>query len=109
MIDLHCHLDQEPLFNNLEEVLKRSKEAGLTKLLTICTTFKSFENILNIIKKDEMIYGTFIYTLTKTNNDNVYQKDIIRNVNKSNKIIGVGETGLIFITIIVIKKSNKKF
>ena len=45
MIDSHCHLDQEPLFNNLEEVLKRSKEAGLTKLLTICTTFKSFENM----------------------------------------------------------------
>ena len=96
MIDSHCHLDQEPLFNNLEEVLKRSKEAGLTKLLTICTTFKSFENILNIIKKDEMIYGTFGIHPHETNNDNVYQKDIIRNVNKSNKIIGVGETGLDF-------------
>ena len=31
----------------------------LEKLLTICTSLKSFENIIEIIKKDEMIYGTF--------------------------------------------------
>ena len=45
----------------------------------------------------------------ETNNDNVYQKDIIRNVNKSNKIIGVGETGLDFYYNNSDKKSNKKF
>ena len=43
MIDSHCHLDHEPLLNNLDDVLKRSKEVGITKLLTICTTYKSFE------------------------------------------------------------------
>ena len=44
MIDSHCHLDHEPLFNDLDNVIKRSKAAGVKKLLTICTTFKSFEN-----------------------------------------------------------------
>ncbi len=94
MIDSHCHLDHEPLFNDLEKVLVRSKEAGLTKLLTICTTLKSFENILNIIKKDEMIYGTFGIHPHETSKNTVNQNDIIKNVNKDKKIIGVGETGL---------------
>ena len=40
MIDSHCHLDHEPLLDNLDDVLKRSKEVGITKLLTICTTLK---------------------------------------------------------------------
>ena len=38
MIDSHCHLDHEPLFENLSDVIKRSKEVGISKLLTICTT-----------------------------------------------------------------------
>ena len=51
MIDSHCHLDHEPLFQNIEDILKRSKAAGITKLLTICTTFKSFEKIKLLKKK----------------------------------------------------------
>ena len=59
MIDSHCHLDHEPLFNDLENIIKRSKDVGIKKLWTICTTHKSFENILKIIKKDDIIFGTF--------------------------------------------------
>ena len=85
MIDSHCHLDHEPLFNDLEKVLVRSKEAGLTKLLTICTTLKSFENILNIIKKDEMIYGTFGIHPHETSKNTVNQNDIIKTSTKIRK------------------------
>ena len=42
MIDSHCHLDHEPLFNNLDEILKRSKDVGIEKLLTICTTLARY-------------------------------------------------------------------
>ena len=42
MIDSHCHLDHEPLLENLNEVIKRSKEVGISKLLTICTTARKF-------------------------------------------------------------------
>ena len=59
MIDTHCHLDQQPLFNNLNSVIKRSKEIGIKKLLTISTTNASFKKILDIIKLDPIIYGTF--------------------------------------------------
>ena len=59
MIDSHCHLDHEPLLENLDEVIKRSKEIGITKLLTICTTLDSFIRIKEIIKRDPIIYGTF--------------------------------------------------
>ena len=82
MIDSHCHLDHEPLLDNLDVIIQRSKEAGLTKLLTICTTFESYKNILNIIQKDEMIYGTFGIHPHETNNNIVNQEDIIKNINK---------------------------
>ena len=59
MIDSHCHLDHEPLFDNLESVINRSKASGIKKLLTICTTFESFEKIKKIVKKDSIIFGTY--------------------------------------------------
>ena len=43
MIDSHCHLDHEPLFSNINDVIKRSKKVGIKKILTISTNFKSFE------------------------------------------------------------------
>ena len=49
MIDSHCHLDHEPLYSNISDVIKRSKENGLKKILTISTNSKSFENIKKII------------------------------------------------------------
>ena len=35
MIDSHCHLDHEPLYADILEVLKRSKESGVKKILDV--------------------------------------------------------------------------
>ena len=51
MIDSHCHLDHEPLFENIEDILKRSKEVGIEKLLTICTTLDSFKKVKLLVNK----------------------------------------------------------
>ena len=59
MIDSHCHLDIEPLYENINDVILRSKNIGISKLLTICTNLESFENIKKIINIDPIIYGTF--------------------------------------------------
>ena len=96
MIDSHCHLDHEPLYKNIKEVLLRSKNVGIEKILTICTTFDSFKNILKIIKMDPIIYGTFGIHPHETSNDIVNKSEIIKIISSNPKIIGVGETGLDF-------------
>ena len=96
MIDSHCHLDHEPLLENLNDVIKRSKDVGITKLLTICTTLDSFEKIKIIIEKDKMIYGTYGIHPHETENDQIKKETIIKEVKENNRIIGIGETGLDF-------------
>ena len=96
MIDSHCHLDHEPLYENIEDILKRSKNAGVVKLLTICTTIKSFIKIKQLVEKDKIIYGTYGIHPHEAKNDKVTSDTIIYEVNKNNKIIGIGETGLDF-------------
>ena len=96
MIDSHCHLDHEPLLSDLINVIKRSKEVGIKKLLTISTSFESFARIKKIILEDEMIYGTIgIHPHEST--QNIITSDIIvKNFIDNPKIIGIGETGLDF-------------
>ena len=96
MIDSHCHLDHEPLFSNINDVIKRSKEIGLKKILTISTSLKSFENIKKILEIDEMIYGTIGIHPHESSKDKINSNYLTDNAKKHRKIIGVGETGLDF-------------
>ena len=96
MIDSHCHLDHEPLFSDLDNVIKRSKEIGITKILTISTSLNSFNNIKNIIKKDNIIYGTFGIHPHEVKDNRLSKEQIIENTNYDKRIIGIGETGLDF-------------
>ncbi len=96
MIDSHCHLDHDPLVKNIEDVLLRSKKEGISKLLTISTTLNGFPKILEIIKKDEMIFGTFGIHPHETNTDQLSKDEIVDKIKTKDKIIGVGETGLDF-------------
>ena len=96
MIDSHCHLDHEPLFSDLVNVIKRSKQVGIDKILTICTTFESFIKIKEIIRKNDIVYGTYGIHPHETKNNNANKELIIKEIQNNKKIIGVGETGLDF-------------
>ncbi len=96
MIDSHCHLDQQPLAENIKDVLLRSKEIGIEKLLTISTTSNSFQKVLSLIDYDPIIYGTFGIHPHETDNEFLTIEDIIKNSTINKKIIGIGETGLDF-------------
>tara|TARA_B100001057_G_scaffold499525_1_gene610564 strand:+ start:4239 stop:5000 length:762 start_codon:yes stop_codon:yes gene_type:complete len=94
MIDSHCHLDHEPLIGDLANILKRSKEVGIEKLLTISTSFKSFANVKELVNKDKIIYGTVGIHPHECENDVISSDDLITSVKENPKIIGIGETGL---------------
>ena len=96
MIDSHCHLDHEPMYSDLKNVIYRSKDIGIEKILSICTTINSFEKIVKIINFDPIIYGTFGIHPHECSDNIVTKEEIINNVKKNNKIIGIGESGLDF-------------
>ena len=96
MIDSHCHLDHEPLFENIDNIIKRSKDTGLQKLLTISTTLASFDKIKNLVNMDPMIFGTFGIHPHETETNQVNKGTLVKTISRFEKIIGVGETGLDF-------------
>ena len=96
MIDSHCHLDHEPLKSDLSNIIKRSKDVGIEKLLTISTSVESFQKIKDIINEDEIIFGTIGIHPHETDNNEISIDYIVKNFEENPKIIGIGETGLDF-------------
>ena len=96
MIDSHCHLDHEPLISDLSNVIKRSKDVGIKKLLTISTSIDSFQKIKDIVEIDEMIYGTIGIHPHESDKNQVTSDYIVKQYKENPKIIGIGETGLDF-------------
>ena len=97
IIDSHCHLDYEPMFSNLDSVIKRAKDSKVKYMLTISVTDKKYNIILDITKKFQDVYGTYgIHPHEAKNHTNIDKKTILKKLKISNKIIGIGETGLDF-------------
>ena len=96
MIDSHCHLDHEPMYSDLKNVIQRSKDIGVSKILSICTTKSSFSKITKIVDFDPIIYGTFGIHPHESSKDVVTKNEIIKNVKEHSKIIAIGESGLDF-------------
>ena len=96
MIDSHCHLDHEPLLSDLENIIQRSKDVGIEKLLTISTSIESFSRVKELVYRDEIIYGTIGIHPHEANKDIVNSEFIEKSLKDNNKIIGIGETGLDF-------------
>tara|TARA_Y100000992_G_scaffold263420_1_gene199695 strand:- start:496 stop:1272 length:777 start_codon:yes stop_codon:yes gene_type:complete len=97
IIDSHCHLTYEPMSSSLKETIDRANNHGVKYLLTISTEDKSFQNILRILDNYSCVYGSYgIHPHEAKKHKDITTEHIIKKLNKSKKIIGVGETGLDF-------------
>lgn len=58
MIDSHCHLADAQFTDDLDAVLKRAKEAGISRMITISDNIDEAEKCLQIAEKYEHIFCT---------------------------------------------------
>ena len=97
IIDSHCHLTYEPMSSSLDETIKRANRDGVNYMLTISTEDKSFNDILDITKKYDCVYGTYgIHPHEAKKHKYINHKDITEKIKNNKKIIGIGESGLDF-------------
>ena len=82
---------------SLKETINRANKDGVKYLLTISTEDKSYDKILNIISKNDCVYGSYgIHPHEAKNHQYIKSDDIIKKTELNNKIIGIGESGLDF-------------
>ncbi|NCU51339.1 MAG: hydrolase TatD, partial [Candidatus Fonsibacter ubiquis] len=104
IIDSHCHLDYEPLINDINQVLLNAKNNNISHLLTIGTGLESSKKVYEIVEKYENIYGSIGIHPNSTTNNLADLNELLTIKKKSKKIIAFGETGLDYFY----KRSEKK-
>lgn len=104
IIDSHCHLDYEPLINDINQILLNAKNNNISHLLTIGTGLDSSKKVYEIVEKYENIYGSIGIHPNSTTNNLADLNKLLTIKKKSKKIIAFGETGLDYFY----KRSEKK-
>ena len=94
IVDSHCHLDFPELYDDLENVIKRAKVAGVSNILTICTRLKNETKIRSIANNNPMIYYAAGSHPMSVADEPMVSVDDLLSIAKNPKMIGIGETGL---------------
>ena len=95
LIDTHAHLDFPELYNRLDEVLKNALENGVKRIVTISTNLNKIDKIIEISKNYKEVYhtvGVHPNEVFKDKNNSNYE--MILNLSKNEKCVGIGECGL---------------
>ena len=91
-IDIHSHINLEPLFSNKEEVIERMKENEV-RTIVIGTDFEMSEKAIEIAEKYDFIYaGVGLHP--NDNLDETFDMEKYKLLAKNPKVVCIGETGL---------------
>lgn len=95
LIDTHCHLTFEQLGSNVEAVLQRSIEAGVTSWITVGTDPNENKKVLAFCENYENLFaavGIHPHEAAKTSDIDI--EELKQLSAKNPKVIAIGETGL---------------
>jgi len=94
LIDTHAHLTFEPLADNLDDVLQRSRDAGVTSWITVGTDPEQNQKAIELAEKYDTVYaavGVHPHDAKHVILDTFI--DLIK-LAEHPKVVAIGETGL---------------
>jgi len=91
LIDSHAHLDS---LEELPEVLKRAREAGIERLVAISSSLSSSVDTVGIARTNENIYAAVGIHPHNANTTNKKVIEEIESLIEEPEVVAVGETGL---------------
>ena len=94
IVDSHCHLDYEPMCNDLDSVIRRAEENNVKILQTICTKVSEFKKLQTIADKYKNVYCSVGVHPHEVEKEGIITIDKLKDLARGKKVIGIGETGL---------------
>ncbi len=95
-IDTHAHLNYPDTLNNLDEVLKRAEDSGVTEIIIPATTYHTSLEIVELAQKHKMLYAAVGIHPTELKDFDESHLTLIEELAKENKVVAIGEIGLDF-------------
>ncbi len=94
LIETHAHLDYPDFATDLDDVLQRATEAGVTRIVTIGTSVESSRRAVDLAEKYPNVYAVVGVHPTSVNEADDDVITPLRELAKSPRVVAIGETGL---------------
>jgi len=94
LIDTHCHLTFDPLADDIEGVLERSKSAGVTAWITVGTDTQHNRKAIELADRFEHMYATVGVHPHDAKDVTGQTVTELKELARSEKVVAIGETGL---------------
>lgn len=94
IIDTHCHLNDEALYKDLDNVISRAQQAGVEKMIVIGWDKVSSELAIKLAEQYDFIYAVIGFhpeNIFDVSDEELYE---VLNLSKHPKVVGIGEIGL---------------
>ena len=92
--DSHCHLDFPDFEGQLDDVVARAHEAGVTRMVTICTRLRNEPSVRAIAEAyDSVFYAAGTHPMSAHEEPLATVEELVA-LAKHPKFVGIGETGL---------------
>ncbi len=108
LIDTHCHLDFKDFQDDMDAVLKRSRDSGIRFIINVGSSMKGTERSIKIAGDNDFIYAAI--GIHPHEADSVTENDIklfAELLNKP-KVVAIGEIGLDYYKDISSRENQKK-
>jgi TatD DNase family protein len=94
LIETHAHLDYPDFANDLDDVLRRAVDAGVTRIIAIGTSIESSRRAIDLAEKYPAVYATIGVhpTFVEEAEEDVFTP--LRELAKQPRVVAIGETGL---------------
>ena len=94
LIETHAHLDYPDFANDLDDVLRRATDAGVTRIITIGTSIESSRRAIDLAEKYPAVYAAIGVhpTYVEEAEEDVFTP--LRELAKHPRVVAIGETGL---------------
>jgi TatD DNase family protein len=96
MFDSHCHLTDDRFAGDLDEVLARAWDAGLTGLVTVASNVADARAALHLAGRDPRIHATAGIHPHEAEHARPADYDTLRELAAQSGVVAIGETGLDF-------------
>ncbi|MDR6265545.1 MULTISPECIES: TatD family hydrolase [Rhodobacterales] len=94
IVDSHCHLDFPDFEGEVDAIVARANQAGVTRMVTICTKLQNEPNVRNIAETHPSVfYAAGIHPM-RAGEEPLVATDTLIALTHHPKMVGIGETGL---------------
>ena len=94
IVDSHCHLDFPDFEGEIPDLVARANDAGVKRMVTICTKLKNEPSVRRIAEEHEAVYYAAGTHPMSAASEPLASVDQLIEISQHPKMVGIGETGL---------------